>query len=191
MVATTRVGGGEEVAAEFGKVNGTAVWLDRLFWILIGLHVWNFVLGVLTFGTRAVVWAGFYGCGFDAKAHSAAIPVIAFTAVQLVAFVASAAFCRWLVLCKGHLLGQWFSQVLRRRTGFVLTFIGYYFLLSAWSLLMAGAHGWIRNVMGPEGYAQFIAPSNWSAGIAHLITTGALVWLTLLLARKRLRLAAD
>jgi len=42
-VATRRVGPDPQLAVEFAKVNGGAVWLDRVLWMLVGIQLWGFV----------------------------------------------------------------------------------------------------------------------------------------------------
>lgn len=39
-IASRRIGGGPQLAREFGKVNTTVVWLDRILWVLIAVQIW-------------------------------------------------------------------------------------------------------------------------------------------------------
>ena len=46
IVASKRIGRLSCLEAEFGKVNGQAVWLDRILWVLIGIQLWTLVANV-------------------------------------------------------------------------------------------------------------------------------------------------
>ena len=58
LVAANRIGKGSALESEFGKVNGQAIWLDRLFWMLIGYQVWGFVSGTIGLVTRNALSSG-------------------------------------------------------------------------------------------------------------------------------------
>jgi hypothetical protein len=42
-LAAKRIGGNGALETEFGKVNGPAIWLDRILWMLIGFQIWMIV----------------------------------------------------------------------------------------------------------------------------------------------------
>jgi len=59
VVACKRIGKGGALEKEFGKVNGHAVWLDRILWMLIGFQFW--VIVSIAYSTtqrvvRGVLW---------------------------------------------------------------------------------------------------------------------------------------
>ena len=41
LIAARRIGSAASLEPEFQKVNGSAIWLDRFFWMLIGYQVWG------------------------------------------------------------------------------------------------------------------------------------------------------
>lgn len=49
MVAVKRIGKRGALEQEFGKVNGSAVWLDRFLWMLLGLQAWCVLLSISSF----------------------------------------------------------------------------------------------------------------------------------------------
>ena len=53
LIATRRIGADGVLAAEFGKVNQSAVWLDRFLWILIAFQVWRIISSASVFATVA------------------------------------------------------------------------------------------------------------------------------------------
>ncbi|HXS68633.1 MAG TPA: hypothetical protein VN761_07290 [Candidatus Polarisedimenticolia bacterium] len=54
MVATKRIGKSDALEKEFGKVNGRAVWLDRLLWILLGFQAWSLISNLSRLATGVV-----------------------------------------------------------------------------------------------------------------------------------------
>lgn len=43
LIASHRLGNGQQLESEFGKVNRTATWADRILWMLIGFQIWALV----------------------------------------------------------------------------------------------------------------------------------------------------
>lgn len=43
VIASRRVGNGQQLETEFAKVNRTATWADRILWMLIGVQIWKLV----------------------------------------------------------------------------------------------------------------------------------------------------
>lgn len=41
LIAGRRIGNGPQLQTEFGKVNRTATWADRILWMLIGFQIWT------------------------------------------------------------------------------------------------------------------------------------------------------
>ncbi len=191
IVAAGRVGGGDAVAAEFGKVNGAAIWLDRMLWMLIGLQVWQFVLRVLNLVGSDAMYLGLYGIGYDAKSHGYASPVIVSTLIQFFGVAASAAVCGWLFLRKGQSLGRLLARAVHRRTTMMITFAACVVLPLAVSAASSFTSVWLNRMLGPQKFGEILVPISVSWAITQLTTIAALVALTLFLARKRLRLAND
>ena len=188
LIAAGRMGSGELVAAEYGKVNRTAIWLDRVFWLLIGMQVWGLISSAVSFVCNTLFWAGFIGWGYDAKSHGRTIPTVVFAVVQLAAFSGSAAVCGWLFLRKGRSLGQWLAKVLQNRAGLVVSFIGFYVLSSTVRFLGATLYySLFRGMVGNEKSMDLIPSMNMSTMISQWVWSGVLVGLTLFLARKRFR----
>ena len=105
LIATRRIGKSAALESEFGKVNEAAVWLDRLFWMLIGYQVWGFISGAIGLVTRNALFFGLYGAGYDFKAHGYTMPVTLFALVQLAGFAGSLALCWWLFRRRGQRFG--------------------------------------------------------------------------------------
>jgi hypothetical protein len=188
LVATRRIGASNALATEFGKVNGPTIWLDRLFWMLIGYQVWFFISGAIGLVTRNALLFGLHGAEYDFKAHSYAVPVTLITLVHLAGFAGSLALCRWLLCRKGQQLGPWLGRLLHRRTAWALTFGALYLLSLSITLIGWGTQSLVVTSVGRETMGAFYYSQGVSSAISLLITTAVFTWLTLFLARKRLRL---
>ncbi len=189
LIATRRIGKGGALESEFGKLNGTAVWLDRLFWILIGYQVWTFIAGAIGLITRNALFFGLYGLHYDFKSHGHTVPVTLFTLVSLAGFAGSLALCWWLFNRKGQRFGLWLGRRLQRRTTWALTFGLFYLLSLTNSLVNGGAQSLLVRLLGREKIDVIYISQSISFAITSLITSAVFIGLTLILARKRLRLS--
>ncbi len=85
-VAAGRLGRTGPLAAEFAKVNGSAVWADRMFWMAAGLQVWLFVNCIANMGSDALVMSGLKGLGAFDHAPTAGRSVVFAGALALAQF---------------------------------------------------------------------------------------------------------
>ncbi len=187
MIAANRIGKGGALELEFGKVNGTAVWIDRLFWMLIGYQVWSFVSGAIGLVTGNALLLGLHGVGYDFKSHGHAILVALFTLVHLAGFAGSLALCWWLFNQKGQRFSLWLGRLLHRRATWVLTFVTLYLLSLSVPLMTGGTLALLIKAVGQETLGEIILPQSYSSIIMHLTTPIVFIGLTLFLARKRHR----
>jgi hypothetical protein len=187
LIAAKRMGGSGTLEREFGKVNQETLWLDRLFWMLIGLQVWGFISGAIGLVTRNALVFGLNGAGYDFKAHGYTIPTILFTLVNLAGFAGSLTFCWWLFQRKGQRLGRWLGRWLHRRTTWVVTFGAFYLLAFSFSLAQWGMQSLLFTSLDRERIGEIAVSQSFSSAFTLLITTAIFIWLTLFLARKRLR----
>jgi len=190
LIATRRIGKGSSLESEFGKVNGTAVWLDRFFWILIGYQVWTFIAGAIALVTGNALVLGLHGVGYDFKSHGHAILVVVlFTLVHLAGFAGSLALCWWLFQRKGQRFGRWLNRLLYRRATWILAFVTLYLLSLSVPVMSGGTVSLLLTAFGRETLGEIALPESYSSIIMHLTTPVVFIGLTLFLARKRLRLA--
>jgi hypothetical protein len=189
MIATKRIGRVDSLEAEYGKVNGGIVWLDRTLWMLIGLQVWGFVSGLLFAISSGAVSLGLVGGKFDFAAHGRTLPIVLFAVVRLLALAGSLALCWWLIVGKGQRLGSRIERLLAGRVALVVicvalclvSLLGSSFGYSSTMLLLKFADkGTFGEVMISQAYPNLFGGA---------IQVGALIVLTLTLARKRLRMS--
>jgi hypothetical protein len=184
LVASRRIGGDRQLETEFGKVNGRGVWLDRVFWILVGVQVWVAVstlaralaLMGLTFGWKMT--------NYDYRVNGLVLPVVFFSLMQLAGTAACLVFCWWLFTRKSQSVVAWLNPFLKRRTTLVLGCVVLcvasaipYFVANLPMIIFQHDGYEMSRVLPPLTYSQAIF------GPAQLITMASL---TLYVARKRL-----
>ena len=186
LIATRRIGTVGLLQSEFGKVNPSAVWLERLFWIVIGYQVWLFISGIVSLLTRDALPFGLNGIGYDFKSNGYVFPVTVFTLFNLAGFAGSLVFCSWLFRRKGQRLGRWLGQCLQNRTWWVLAFSILYVLSLLIQMAQGGASALLFKYLGRERASELLISQSCSGLLTHLVTIAVFTWLTLFLARKRL-----
>jgi hypothetical protein len=190
-VATRRVGPGSRLESEFSKVNGSALWLDRLLWMLLGYLAWTFISGIMGAISRNALFFGLYGAGYDFKAHGYVIPATLFTLVQLAGFAGSLVLSWWLFRRKGREIGRWFGRRLPYRGTMVLMFAAFFLASLSTPLINTGTMVLMAYRLEPasESIERFYRSFSFSSMITSCISTAVFVALTLVLARKRLSLS--
>lgn len=189
LVAARRLGKDASLETEFKKINESAVWLDRILWMLIGIQAWGLVSNVIGRVVRGVMCYA-WGClHYDFAAQGRAIPVTFFFAVQTLTYVVSLGLCWWLVIRKGHILAGWIQRYLHRPSHLLLAC----FML--WLVSMAGlALSQIVQMLPFRAFGVSMAGElNLSLGISTTMLTTlqtvTLIALTLYVARKRIYLS--
>jgi hypothetical protein len=93
VIATGRLGQGDDLAAEFSKVNGASIWARRVQWMLVGYLamtvVWLCVGGLAELCALVPVLCGLDNAGRAACAIQVAGNVLGFGAVIFAALVAA------------------------------------------------------------------------------------------------------
>jgi hypothetical protein len=183
-IAGRRAGDDKELETEFGKVNGRGVWLDRVFWILIGWLVWDVVSSLIRTVTYVGLAFGWKMTNHDYGANSLVFPVVLSVLIQLTGFAGSLVFCWWLLTRKAKKMGRWFqpflSQPLTLALGCAVLWAIIFLSRVLVPLLFVRLYGTITEV-------KIMAPLNISSGIVSITQMMALVVITLWLARKRVR----
>jgi hypothetical protein len=187
MIATRRMGKGGSLEAEFAKVNGRAVWLDRALWMLIGVQVWGLVAGLSGSGVRNALCWGWGSLHPNSEKIGLALPITLFSLAQVLAIASSLVFCWWLIIRNGERLGARLTPLLRRRSKLVATCAGLFlFSLSAYSFNY-GMQAFLARSLGVAGFGSATMFASYSQLITWPIQVVTMIVLTLVLARRRLR----
>jgi hypothetical protein len=185
LIASRRIGGGQQLAAEFGKLNGKIVWMDRLLWMLVGVQAWIFANGPLPTFASQLAALGWTKTNYHWQ-QGIALPVVVFILVRLVSLGASFWFVWWLIFKKGSKFGQWLLPKLQRR----YSAVGYAIPASLLLLSLQALSGVPQYLMWRFNPATIVGETNtylsYSHVIVHFTLNLGLVIFTLSLARKRL-----
>jgi hypothetical protein len=185
-VAVGRIGKGDGLETEFGKINGQAIWLDRMLWMLIGIQIWGLVHSFLWSISRSAMSFGLIAGDFDFAPYRT-LPTILFALVQLIAFAGSLALCWWLIVRKGQNFGSLIERYLHRRASLVAV-CGVLCLISL--LISALGDGSQLLLLKFNDMRAATLPVTWySFFFLKAVQVCVLLILTLILARKRLRLS--
>ena len=190
LVATRRLGGVPVLEPEFAKVNGQAVWMNRLLWMLVGAQLWPLVR--LCAGTVAdtTVIGGLLGLGWDLKLPEGnpgflPVPVVLLAVVNFLALAGCIAACWWGLRRKGRNLANTAAALLRRP---IFVPILACVVLS----LVLGSFGALRWALfqkwlpGPT-FTGVAVTMSWASALQGLVVMPALAVVTVLLARRQLR----
>jgi hypothetical protein len=187
-VATRRVGPEPRVAAEFAKVNGGAVWLDRGLWMLVGIQLWWFVSTCLVAVAPALLALGLLGLNFDFNAHSPMVPMSLFALAQLVALAGGVGLCGWLLARSGRGRFRWLASLVQHRPTLVALGVGLGVVLLVGASLPSAAQMFIRSRVNPTTAGQIYMPMAAAGAFLHAFQIAGLLALTLVLIRRRFRL---
>ena len=191
LIATCRLGKENLLRSEFAKINRSAIWLDRVLWIAIGIQVWESASNVMR-SIASVLFSLFwrdvkpaYDSGnFQWQAFPAAVAVL----TQVAAMAASVAICCWLIVCQGPKIGNRLKVLLSRRSTLIAACAGLSLLLLAGWLLSISLEFFSIKFAGSGGRVRVAIYGNGSYWIMRPIEVIAAVTFILLLARKRFRL---
>jgi hypothetical protein len=189
IVGCRRVGQHGLLQSEFGKVNRRELWLDRLFWTLVGFQAWTLVSGVFSLVARNGMMLAWKSLDYDWRQNGMALPVILFGLVQLLALAGSLWLCWWLMTRKADRLAGWFKPRLQRRfglVGFGIILCGGFVLLGTFSYLF---HVLLIRTEKSDVMAGLSMFSSYSSLFVSLISTVGMVVATLWLARRRIRMS--
>lgn len=184
-VASRRAGNEKQLEAEFGKVNGRSVWLDRVFWMLIGWLIWNVVSSFIRTVTSIGVAFGWKLANYDIRVNGLALPVVLSVFVQLMGIAGGIVFCWWLLTRKARKMGNWLQPFLGRPFALAISCAVLLAVMSVPRTLPLA----IARYYGMAAVPQILEPVNLSELITSVIQVPAMVIITLMIARKRLRAA--
>jgi hypothetical protein len=188
QIAAQRVGGIAGLECEFSKVNKRAIWLDRVFWMLIGYQVWNFVSGIVHVIAQNAVIFGLSGLGHGFKRAFDWPFVVLLTVAQLAGFAGSLALCWWAFYRKGRQFGPKLQRLVSRRTAWLRLCIMLFLLSVIVQITVSGSSSLVWKFFGPEQAGGIAYSQAFSLIGIRLISTAVFIALTLHLARKRFRL---
>ncbi len=189
FVAIRRAGGSAALAAEFGKVNARSIWLDRVFWMLVGNLCFWFVGGLLSSVGSGLLFFGFKEFGTVGSNSSSYLYVAVFsTAMHLLTLAGALALC-WRLFTSNWgsaTTTRWLAKHSRSSARFAaIAAIGIVGMMLA-QLVHGSSSALIFHYAGPAEAGRFVTGLSLGTMIASFIQTAVFVSLALWLARRRL-----
>jgi hypothetical protein len=190
LVATRRVGAPRVLEAEFAKINGRSVWLDRLLWMLVGVQAWM-LTGALasTFSwlTGWFVFTYFQGSGWLPRKLDGSILSIPMLLVSVINLLAIAAFC---VLCWRYArrIGPRLPELLRQPGWLVRRLVVLCVAILLANMFLRLAHSLTARFVDPQTYGNLAFSSAMADLVLFVVKTVGFTWLSVVLIRRRLRL---
>jgi hypothetical protein len=158
-------------------------------WMLIGIQVWGLASGLIGSIARNAFAFGWRSTNYNWKEHGMALPVTLFTLVQVVAFAASIWVCWWLVVQRGGKLWARLAPWLQRRAAFIAVCVALCALAFCINVFSSGLSALLFWAYGKEVVGEAMMYSSYSTLWVSPFQIAAMIAATLVLARKRLRLA--
>lgn len=185
IVATKRLGNAEPLEKEFVKINGQSIWLNRIFWMLIGIQLWGLTssfTGSMARNGLAFVWSNI---NYDWKNSGVLLPVTLFALTYLVGIAAALTLCYWLLFRKGQEFAALIGLRLQRKGTFIIYFAGICLLTFCVRCIGYLPLHLIR--LSGSATLEMAMYSSYSQAIVGLLQAALMIAVTLAIARKRFR----
>ena len=187
LIAIKRAGSGAVLGVEFGKLNARSIWLDRVFWMLVGNLFYWFVGGLLSSVGSGLLFFGFREFGTAGNSSSSYLYIAVFaTAIHLLTFAGALALC-WRVFTSnwGSTTTRWLAKNSRSSARLAaIAAVGIVGIMLA--NLVHASTVLLFKYATPTYAGQFVMGQNLGNLIAAFIQTAVFVALALWLARRRL-----
>jgi hypothetical protein len=192
LIAARRLGGATTLEPEFAKVNGREVWLSRLLWMLVGAQLWPLVSGWAGNIAGATVIGCLRGLGYQFKSSDLsglALPAALTLGTSLLILGGCVAACWWAVRRKGGVVARGAVSLLKLPL-FVPVLLG---LIPSILLgcLSVARHALLARRVPSETYGAIVNAMSLANVVFTPIVATALLVLTVVLARRQLRLGVQ
>lgn len=194
LIAMRRMGGVAALEPEFSKMNTREVWLNRVLWMLVGIQLWGFIGAVSgMLGQLATASLNIFGYPFQTAGQNVfglpmpALPTAIFITTNVMALVMMTAGCWWLIRRNEKRL-----SVLLRRQGWLI-FAGISLCLLMLLRGMASGLGFalLVKTLGITAYGKIAVSMSFGTVVLFALQPIALASLTVLIARRQVRLASS
>lgn len=187
LIAAKRAGTSSALGNEFGKVNRHRIWLDRVFWMLVGNLAFSTISSVLApFGSGLVAFGFFQLGGMESEARTGLVLAICCGAVHVLTYTAALWLC-W----------SWFRQDWSRRLRLLsaanqsilrlfAVVAAVVLTLALFRLLPSVVPTFLVKYVSQNAYGRFATGQAYGTAVASVIELTIMVSLTLWLARRRM-----
>jgi hypothetical protein len=191
LLATRRLGNSARLDSEFAKVNRGQVWLNRVLWMLVGIQVSGLLGTIAHLASAAAVLGGLTGLGYKFQNGSMPysgnlFPAAIFGLSNLLVLAACITGCCWFVLRKEDTANRAVVKALRRP---ILLGVVASVLFLAVTLCTFAATPLMLRCFSVQAYVNVAMAQSLAGFVLWPLQTLALVVLTIVLCRRRLRLS--
>ncbi len=193
FVATRRVGPAQVLEAEFAKINGRSIWLDRVLWMLVGVQAWV-LMGVVakTLSSLAglFVFKYFEGSLWLPRVSIGSlqpVPILLVIVINLLAIGALCALC-WMQVRR---IGPRLPELMRQPGWLARRLVVLCAAILLASVLAPLTQAMAARTIDARTYGHLAMSSSMADLVLFAVKTVALTWLSVVLIRRRQRLAAD
>jgi hypothetical protein len=186
LIATRRVGHSGALAKEFGKLNRTVVWLQRVLWMLVGIQVWHVASGIAGFGRNALA-ISIQGAITELGMREMSIFMVVGSVVWFAVFAGTIWLCWWFLFKKGDAIAEWIGTRTNSAGKLMLCFVGSWL---AW-LVSAGINVGMFKLLVSAMPVQALAKYQLGGSVAQLLQAPLLLALTFYVANRRRVLRHD
>ena len=189
LIATRRVGNAQRLEQEYGKMNGTGIWLDRCLWVLVAVQLWSLVANTSTL----VVGLMFPLCGWLNKfLPFSGIPKIGEDWIQTVSVLM---FSPIILALIAVLIGRFLLWPKRLGSGLIQNLLCHPGRLALRLFLLCAVFNIVAAFAMQTWYLPGLYHHAYSPGLAPQVLSRlfpAMLWatLTFFIARKRIRVIA-
>lgn len=184
LVASRRIGAGQKLEAEFGKVNRTTVWMQRAFWMLVGLQLWYVANGFAGFGRNAMglsIFSVAKQFGLEDGSFLTGVGMVSW----FVGFAISFWLCWYVMFRKGDQIAKWMRPRTDSMAKLLFCFVA---MLVVWVLstgLNIGTVKLLLNYMPIQTYSKY----QMGGSMAQMFQAPLLLLLTFYVFNKRRNVA--
>jgi hypothetical protein len=192
LVATHRVGPPQALEAEFAKINGRSVWLDRVLWILLGVQAWvlmGVVANMLSSLAGLFAFKFLAGSSWLPRVPSGSLQPVPILLVIMINLLAIGAFCAlcWMQVRR---IGPRLPDLLRQPGWLARRLIVLCAVISLASLLRPLTNALAARTIDAATFGNLAISSSVAELVLFVAKTVVITWLGVALVRRHQRLAA-
>lgn len=189
LVATRRVGPCQALEAEFAKINGGNVWLDRLLWMLLGAQAWLLTGTVADLFSRLAGWLVYRH--FDGSGWLPSVPNgnIQPAGLALAIFANLLAIGTLYALCRMWIrrIGPRLPELLRQPGWLIRRVVWLCVAIFMASALYRLAMPVVAHRTSVQTFGNLVVSCAAADQVLFVVKTIAVAWLSVVLVRRRLQ----
>jgi hypothetical protein len=185
LIASRRIGSDSALSVEFGKINSRRVWLNRAFWMLIGVQAMSVVHALISMFTSGAITLAAWQAESSTNTSTAPWIVGLFSAsIHLLTFAVMLALGWRLLVRKSKDISAWFRAAPKSPSRTVAVIGAWFAVWLIPGLVQGGSTAFLSRVISANNRGHFLVGITYGTLSASFFESVALIVLTLLLARR-------